>query len=699
MATIIGALRAELSANIAGFQGAMKQAAGEVQQVDKAAQGASKSGRGLGVALGAIVGIGIGAMLRDAANKIKLTGDSLETTGKQAVRLTDLLPAAVSLAGDSIASVMRYIGSTWKDGMEALQSETDHGLDGTEKSFRQTIGVILVRIAQFVNVVIGLMVGLGTATLFVFRDLGPAIADAWASTMNMVVDIVETGLNRIISAANAASGGVLKLAPVTLQRVANESKGAAAKLGKEVGLSFQLALQRDYLGDMAGALIQRARELQKKVKPKRARKSEAEQAFESLEKALDRLERRTEKGLDNIELPKSIAAANALRRELEDAMEAAQKAGAPIERLAGRIKALRDRIAELETQGLAKEAEKFAQEVGKADRAVREYASGGLPPLERRLQEVDDKFEALRESIQKQIDDNQILAESVPEAAAAMEQLRKALGALEQAHKTAGDAAREQYEAEQRIANLQAQAATNDLTTQAEDLRRAAGASPILGPQAERLKAIEQDLARQRIDGAIELAQLEADRAEAVRKGDEEEAGRLAGIITARQELNALLEQTNAIQIDGTERLKSAYQQFTDSLSDELSDMIANWSGDLDGLRGIFRQLAREIFLKPVTSAFSEGVGGFLSGLTKRFAGGFASGGTLRPGQWGIAGENGPEPIYAGNSNLTVTPNETAMGARREIVQNFNITTPDANSFRLGERQIARAARQRLAGG
>lgn len=699
MASIIGALRAELSANIADFKGAMRQASQEVKGVDKASQDASRSGRGLGLALGAIVGVGIGAVLRDAANKIKLTGDSLETTGKKAVTLTDLLPAAVSLVGDQVAGLIKGIAGTWQDGMDAIKAGTDNGLDGTEKSFRATIGVILVRIVQFINVAIGLIVGLGTAIVFTFRDLGPAVKDAWATTINGVTDIVEAGLNRIIAAANYASGGLLKLAPVVLQRVANESKGAAGKLGKEVALSFQLALQKDYLGDMAGALIKRAGELQKKTKAKRTPISEAQRAFDSLEKTLDRLERRTEKGLDNIELPKSIAAANALRRELEDAMEAAKKAGAPIDKLNGRIKALQERINTLETQGLQKEAEKFAADVNKADRAVRDYASGGLPPLEKKLQEVDDKFAALRESIQKQIDDNTVLAERVPEAAAAMEQLKKALGDLEAAHKTAGDAARAQYEAEKKIADLQAQAAQNDLTTQVQDLQRARGASPILGPQAERLKQIEQDLAKQRIDGAIELAKLEADRAEAQRKGDEDEASRLAGIIAVRQELNSLLEETNAIQIDGAERLKSAYQQFTDSLSSELSDMIANWSGDLDGIRGIFKQLAKEIFLKPVTSAFSEGVGGFLSGLTKKFAGGFAAGGTLRPGQWGIAGENGPEPIYAGNSALTVVPGGQGMGARREVVQNFNISTPDANSFRLGERQIARAARQRLTGG
>lgn len=698
MVGVIGALRAEVSANIAQYVGSMKEAGKATRDFGNDAKDSEKAGRGFGLALGAIIGVAFGAVIRDAATKIKLTGDELEKTGKKAVTVADLLPAAVSLVGDQVAGLVKDIASTYADGMRALKENTDHGLDGTAKSFRETLGIILVQIVRFINVAIGSVVGFGTATVFVFRDLGPAVKDAWASTINAVVTIVENGLNQIIAAANYASGGLLKLAPVVLNRVANESKGAAGKLGKEIALSFQLALQKDYVGAMAGALIKRAQELQKVKKARKAPKSEAQQAFESLEKVLDRLERRTERGLDNIQLPKSIAAANALRRELDDAIEAAKKAGAPVDKLNARIKALQDRIAKFETEGLQKEAEKFADDVAKQDRAVRAYASGGLPPLERALQEVDDRYESLREAVQKQIDDNAVLAERVPEAAAAMEKLRGVLGNLEKAHIAAGDAARAQYEAEKTIADLQAQGRAQDIQSQIADIKRAKGTKPFASSQAEELARIEENLAKQRIDGAVELAQLEAQRQEAERVGDQDQVTRLNAIIGLQRTLNQEVESTSAVQLQTAERLKTAYQSFTDSLGQQLADMIADWSFDLDGLRGIFKQLAKEIFLKPVTSSFAEGVSGFLSGLTKKFAGGFATGGTLQPGQWGIAGEHGPEPIYAGAAKLNVVPNAAndAAPASQPIVQNFNISTPDANSFRLSERQIARAARRRL---
>jgi len=43
-------------------------------------------------------------------------------------------------------------------------------------------------------------------------------------------------------------------------------------------------------------------------------------------------------------------------------------------------------------------------------------------------------------------------------------------------------------------------------------------------------------------------------------------------------------------------------------------------------------------------------------GLSSTFAGGFAEGGYIPPGQWGIMGERGPEPIFAGKTGATIFP-------------------------------------------
>jgi hypothetical protein len=93
------------------------------------------------------------------------------------------------------------------------------------------------------------------------------------------------------------------------------------------------------------------------------------------------------------------------------------------------------------------------------------------------------------------------------------------------------------------------------------------------------------------------------------------------------------------------------------------------------------------------------GGGGGISSLFSSFAGMFADGGSLNPGEWGIAGENGPEPIVGGMHGLSVMSNSDAGagGGRRQTVnQTWNITTPDANSFRATKRQTVRQAKQAL---
>ena len=81
------------------------------------------------------------------------------------------------------------------------------------------------------------------------------------------------------------------------------------------------------------------------------------------------------------------------------------------------------------------------------------------------------------------------------------------------------------------------------------------------------------------------------------------------------------------------------------------------------------------------------GFGDFFSDIGSFFGGFFADGGTLRPGQFGVVGERGAELAFAGNSPLNIMPNNGMMGA--PITVNMNIQTPDVQSFRQSQSQIA----------
>lgn len=81
-----------------------------------------------------------------------------------------------------------------------------------------------------------------------------------------------------------------------------------------------------------------------------------------------------------------------------------------------------------------------------------------------------------------------------------------------------------------------------------------------------------------------------------------------------------------------------------------------------------------------------SGVGGLISTAASLFGGFFADGGTLKPGKFGIVGENGPELAFAGNSPMQVMPNGMATAP---VNVTMNIQTPDARSFRQSQSQIA----------
>ena len=85
-------------------------------------------------------------------------------------------------------------------------------------------------------------------------------------------------------------------------------------------------------------------------------------------------------------------------------------------------------------------------------------------------------------------------------------------------------------------------------------------------------------------------------------------------------------------------------------------------------------------------SGGSGGFGSLFSGISSFFGGFFADGGKLSPGKFGVVGENGPELAFAGSSPLNIMPN--GMGAA-PITVNMNVQTPDVQSFRQSQGQLA----------
>lgn len=412
---------------------------------------------------------------------------------------------------------------------------------------------------------------------------------------------------------------------------------------------------------------------------------------EKFKEALEDVQTSIDQAFSRSNLPRSIQQANDLRQQLAELAEEAKEGGVDVGAFAAQMATLQTRIEELEIEGVALEAQAFARDVRDLADEVQGFA-GDLPALDVQLRTIDRDYEDLRQEILDQIRENAALADANDAAAEAMRRLQEQLGRLDTAHRKAKESAQALHDAEQRLADLQAASDRAGTEQQITDLQRRRGEDQTFSRGMQEVRQIEEELAAMRMDSALELAALNRDMVEAQASGDEAQVLRLQQQIALQEQLHQLVSTTTATQIQAAERLQRAFEGFVDGLSDELTDMVMEWEFDLDGLRSVFKDLARDLFIKPVTDSFSAGIGSFLKG----FAGGFAKGGSFGPGQWAITSEDGPELVYSGAKRMNVISNEEAFGRRGGTTVNQYISTPNADSFRASQRQVARRAKQTL---
>ena len=240
--------------------------------------------------------------------------------------------------------------------------------------------------------------------------------------------------------------------------------------------------------------------------------------------------------------------------------------------------------------------------------------------------------------------------------------------------------------------------------TRVQEAQRAIeqGRFGVLIPQQQELillLAAEADARAKAVEQAKELAAVEA-ALERERVANESKVLDLAGITEAnrKRELTGTLERmiatgqlTDPAAIeqavkgiagikDELEKTSDAAEQFALVMTSALSDFFKNPTSAKSFFKAleadIMQLITQLLVLKPLAEAikgtFSSGdlVGSFgkafssagsgLEGLFSKigglFAGGFAEGGLIPRGQWGIVGERGPELAFGGASGMTVAP-------------------------------------------
>ena len=120
------------------------------------------------------------------------------------------------------------------------------------------------------------------------------------------------------------------------------------------------------------------------------------------------------------------------------------------------------------------------------------------------------------------------------------------------------------------------------------------------------------------------------------------------------------------------------------TFSSAFEDAIVGGGKFSDVLKGLEQDILRIVTRKQVTEPLGNAVtgairagtsgGGFdIGAIFSSFFGGFADGGYIPPGKWGMTGERGPEPVFGGRTGVTVRPN-SSMGM--QLSQQFVISGP-----------------------
>lgn len=277
----------------------------------------------------------------------------------------------------------------------------------------------------------------------------------------------------------------------------------------------------------------------------------------------------------------------------------------------------------------------------------------------------------------------------------------------------------------QQLASLasehQARAQANqDLRNQAEEFGKTAD-------QVERLRiAREEDAAAQEELTILGLQNIEGTEQEVAARqrnvdvlreqirlrrqllGQNEEARTSAGLGAQRAVDEYLLRVSEA----GV-ATEQAVGRAIGSLEDNLTTALAGGKADVRSfVNSVLQEMIRLQVVKPLLASIFKGSKGSAwdaifgnsnqnptggSDIPKNFDGLFASGGILGAGKWGIAGENGPEPIIG---PAQVVSNKTFMQASAPPVQYTVVVQGDAseNTLRLINGALAQFQARQMRG-
>ena len=171
---------------------------------------------------------------------------------------------------------------------------------------------------------------------------------------------------------------------------------------------------------------------------------------------------------------------------------------------------------------------------------------------------------------------------------------------------------------------------------------------------------------------------------------EQEEFG-ISAEVTARRVTAAYEKLTDDVKtgVDSvsseTKDLLKSIESEIDQFSNNITDAFLNLG---DGIDGFFKDIAKQVARFSLKQFIGDPLSKFLKeGFSNFFAGGFATGGFIPPGQFGVVGERGPELAFGGRSGQTITP--MGSGGTDVTINNYGaeVQTRD-NGIVNGKQQL-----------
>jgi len=296
--TALAAARTELSAATVaqtGAETALTAAQGRAATATAAASGfTAKLARAfpgltalVGVATGAFEGlwavivanpiVAIIAAIVAVIAALVLFSDKIAITSDGVVTLRDVFIASFQLIMEAIAPVTDFLGTAF--------SEAFKYVSGLWNKFTEFVGNVLNAILQgiksYINLQIGLWVGLVNSIIRAWGLLPGAIADLGRMAMNGLITIVEEGIRGVLKAIQGLLSFIGSAAELVgqenpfknlldpdalvnslnLDQYRQKLTGAAQEVGDIFSEEFGKSLNTDYIGNAWSAILERARKI------------------------------------------------------------------------------------------------------------------------------------------------------------------------------------------------------------------------------------------------------------------------------------------------------------------------------------------------------------------------------------------------------------------------------------------------------